>query len=58
VGILGAALYSPVWTSAVLKPEDFALAVAGFVLLTAWKTQPFFVALVMGCGGSLMALWQ
>lgn len=29
VGILGAALYNPVWTSAVLMPRDFALALTG-----------------------------
>jgi hypothetical protein len=28
-------LYNPVWTSAVLAPRDFALASAGFLLLTA-----------------------
>ncbi|MDX8447953.1 hypothetical protein [Mesorhizobium captivum] len=28
VGVLGAALYSPVWTSAILAPRDFALALA------------------------------
>src|SRR6266536_2127304 len=33
VGILGAAFYSPVWTSAVLSPRDFALALTGFLLL-------------------------
>lgn len=32
VGILGAALYNPIWTSAVLSPRDFALALAGFLL--------------------------
>ena len=32
VGILGAALYHPVWTSAVATPRDFALALAGFLL--------------------------
>ena len=29
VGILGAALYNPVWTSAVMTPRDFALALGG-----------------------------
>jgi hypothetical protein len=38
VGILGAALYDPVRTSAVLGPRDFAVALVGFVLLTVWKT--------------------
>ncbi len=34
VGILAAALYNPVWTSAVKTPADFGLALLGFVLLT------------------------
>ena len=41
VGILGAALYSPVWTGAVLSPLDFLLAVAGFLMLTVWKLPPW-----------------
>ena len=36
VGILAAALYNPVWTSAVKTPGDFGLALLGFVLLTVW----------------------
>src|SRR4051794_38259587 len=32
VGILGSALYDPVWTSAVGSPRDFALATVGVVL--------------------------
>ncbi|MEF9606244.1 chromate transporter, partial [Paracoccus sp. PXZ] len=37
VGILGAALYAPVFTSAVGNMRDFLLALACFVALTAWK---------------------
>ena len=40
VGILGAALYDPVWTSTVSSPRDFALALVAFVLLTLWRTPP------------------
>jgi chromate transporter len=40
VGILGAGLYNPIWTSAVLMPRDFALALTGFLLLTVWKMPP------------------
>jgi chromate transporter len=47
VGILGAALYSPVWTSAVLAPRDFALALAGFLLLTVWKLPPWVVVVLL-----------
>src|SRR3546814_12160191 len=39
VGLLGAALYDPVWTSAILGPYDFALALVGFVLLTVWRSE-------------------
>src|SRR6202043_3528227 len=35
VGLLGAALYNPVWTSAVKGPHDFGIALVGFVLLMA-----------------------
>jgi chromate transporter len=51
VGILGAALYDPVWTGAVRGPTDFALALTGFVLLTVWKAPPWIVVLLMAAGG-------
>jgi chromate transporter len=47
VGILGAALYNPVWTSAVLSPADFALALAGFLALTMWKLPPWVVVIAL-----------
>jgi len=46
VGVLGAALYQPVWTSAVAVPADFAIALSAFVLLTAWRTPPWLVVLL------------
>ena len=52
VGILGAALYSPVWTSAVLTPRDFALALAGFLLLTVWKAPPWIVVVLLATAGA------
>jgi chromate transporter len=45
VGILGAALYEPVWTSAVLEVKDGALALAGFLVLTVWKRPSWMVVL-------------
>lgn len=54
VGILGAALYDPVWTSAILTPADFALGLAGFILLTVWKVPPWMVVLLMGLGGVML----
>jgi len=56
VGILGAALYSPVWTSAVLAPRDFALALAGFLLLTVWKTPPWIVVVLLAATATALSL--
>lgn len=56
VGILGAALYHPVWTSAILRPTDFALALLGFVLLTVWKMPPWVVVILLAAGGGGLAL--
>jgi chromate transporter len=43
VGLLAMALYSPVWTSAVHVPIDFAIAALGFVLLVRWNAPPLVV---------------
>ncbi len=43
VGLLLAALYSPVWTSAILGPADFVLALAAYLLLAVWKARPWIV---------------
>lgn len=56
VGILGAALYSPVFTSAISDLRDFALALACFVLLMAWKAPPWVVVIVAAVGGVGLAL--
>lgn len=56
VGILGAALYDPVWTSAIFTQKDFALALTGFILLTVWKTPPWIVVVISAIGGVLLAL--
>lgn len=57
VGILGAALYNPVWTSAVASPRDFALAVAGFLLLAVWKMPPWIVVVALAIAGTLSKLF-
>ncbi|WP_127902403.1 chromate efflux transporter [Solirhodobacter olei] len=54
VGILAAALYDPVWTSAVRTPKDFAVAAIGFLLLTLWKAPPWLVVLLAAAGGWLL----
>jgi chromate transporter len=56
VGLLGAALYDPVWTSAVRAPADFAVAATGFVLLVVWRARPIVVVLMSGAAGVALAL--
>jgi chromate transporter len=55
VGILLAALYTPVWTSAILGPEDFGLALACLGLLLAWKWPPWAVVGFAALGGAILA---
>ena len=56
VGLLGAALYNPVWTTSVRTPADFAIALVGFVLLVAWRAPPLLVVIVSALGGIVLAL--
>jgi chromate transporter len=57
VGVLGAALYSLVWVSAVQSPADFAIAAVGFVLLMAWRAPPLVVVLFTAAAGVAEALF-
>lgn len=50
VGLLLAAFYQPVWTSAILAPQDFALALMALLALMRWQLPPWLV--VLGCGGA------
>jgi chromate transporter len=56
VGILGAALYNPVWTSSVQSPRDFGIALVGFVLLTVWRAPPLIVVAFSTCAGMASGL--
>lgn len=56
VGLLLAALYQPVWTSAIHRPEDFALAVVVLVGLTFWKLPPWLLVIGSGLMGWLLNL--
>ncbi|MGI9823370.1 chromate efflux transporter [Agromyces sp. Marseille-Q5079] len=56
VGILAAALYDPVFVTAIVSPASFALALACFVLLVSWRTPPWVVVIVGALGGVLLAL--
>jgi chromate transporter len=56
VGLLGAALYNPVWTSTVRSGGDLAVALVGFTLLAAWRVPPLLVVCVGALGGIALAL--
>lgn len=56
VGVLGAALYDPVWTTTVHSPRDFGVALVGFVLLVAWRAPPLVVVAFSAAAGTAMAL--
>jgi chromate transporter len=58
VGILGAALSTPVWTTSVKAPADLAVALVGFVLLVAWRAPPLVAVVVSALGGIALALAQ
>jgi chromate transporter len=55
VGLLLAALYDPVWTSAIHSRGDFGLALMAFLLLAWWKVSPVIVVALSAAGGWLIA---
>ncbi len=56
VGILGAALYDPVWTTTIHSPKDFGIALVGFVLLVVWRAPPLLVVAFSAAAGIAMTL--
>jgi chromate transporter len=56
VGLLGAALYDPVWTGAVRGPADVALVVVGFFALTLWRLPSWIVIVFLAATGALMTV--
>ena len=56
VGILMAALYTPVWTGAIGRSLDVALALVAFGLLMFWKLPPLVVVAVCAVGGFALSL--
>ncbi len=56
VGLLLAALYSPVWTSAIFNLADFALGLAAFMLLVVWRLPPWLVVM-LGLGATSAEAW-
>jgi chromate transporter len=55
VGLLLAALYHPVWTSAIHAPADVALGLVDFALLAFWKWPPWLVVVLSALGGAALA---
>ena len=55
VGMLGAALYDPLWTSSVKSAGDFALALVGFIGLVAWRAPPLLVVVCGALAGVIIA---
>jgi chromate transporter len=47
VGVLGAALYNPIWTTAILSAVDLAIALIAFVFLERWRVPP--VSILIFC---------
>jgi chromate transporter len=54
VGILGAALYNPIWLSAIGNGRDVAIALTGFLLLERWRIPPLVI--VVFCVGAPLIL--
>jgi chromate transporter len=51
VGLLVAAFYDPVWTSAIRSSADFGLALVAFTFLAFWKLPPWLVVILTALGG-------
>lgn len=54
VGLLAAALYTPVFTGGISGPMALAVAVAAFVALTQWSAPPWAVVIVAAGLGQLL----
>ena len=54
VGLLAAALYDPIWTSAIHDGKDFAIALIGFVLLVGARWPSW--SIVLWCVAASLAL--
>ncbi len=55
VGVLLAALFTPIWTGAVHTSADFGLALVAFLLLSLWALPPWAVVLFGALAGEVLA---
>lgn len=58
VGVLAAALYDPVWTTAIHSRADFALALIAFVGLVRFRASPLLVVAFAAIVGGLLGQLQ
>jgi len=56
VGLLVAALYDPIWTSAITSSKDVAVSLAAFTLLYFWKVPAWMVVILTVLGNVVISL--
>lgn len=56
VGLLGAALYDPIFTSGIASGSDLAIVIIGFGMLTIWRLSPLYVVIWCVAASVLQAL--
>ena len=56
VGILAAALYTPVWTSAITAPVDVGLAAVALAMLLTGRVPPLVVVALCAAAGQLISV--
>lgn len=56
VGILISAFYTPIWSSSILTPMDFAFAATLFSMLAFWKLSPWIIVVTGVIGGIVMTM--
>ena len=54
VGVLLAALYTPVWTSAIDRPADFGIGLTAFLALVFWKVPPWLLVVLGGVAAAAL----
>lgn len=55
VGVLLAALFTPIWTGAVHSSADFGLGLVAFLLLVLWEVPPWLVVVLGAVTGQVLA---
>ncbi|HEY0181379.1 MAG TPA: chromate efflux transporter [Rhodopila sp.] len=54
VGVLLAALFTPIWTQTMHSAADFGLGLVAFLLLTLWALPPWLVVLLGAAAGEVL----